>query len=183
MHNPINYINYVNHYHSQLGHINERDTREITKILQQSLQSLKFKECEPCARAKAAKKPLKVTHIQHEPKHPWDGKSRMFLDISTIKRKKKKNQKRFTKIYINKPHWRLMVNGRTQLKFTHFYAKKNSMVEPTLQLLHLLEQHDHAVDVVCMDNVGENKLLAEKAHSADWKLPLKFELTARDTPQ
>ena len=76
-----------------------------------------------------------------------------------------------------------MVDERTQLKFSNFYEKKNSMVEPTLQLLHLLAQHDHEVEVVRMDNAGENKLLKDRAHSADWKLPLKFEISAKDTPQ
>ena len=57
------------------------------------------------------------------------------------------------------------------------------MVEPTLKLLHLLAQHDHEVEVVRMDNAGENQLLKDRAHSADWKLPLKFEISAKDTPQ
>ena len=108
----------VNFYHAQLGHINERDTREIAKILQQPLQNLKFTACEACARAKAAKKPLKVIQVKHKPKHQWDGKSRMFLDISTLKRQLSK--KKHIKLPINKPNWRLMVDERTQLKFSHF---------------------------------------------------------------
>ena len=34
-----------------------------------------------------------------------------------------------------------------------------------------------------MDNAGENKLLEQRSGSADWKLGLKYEFTARDTPQ
>ena len=171
----------VNFYHAQLGHINERDTRDIAKILQQPLQNLKFTDCEACARAKAAKKPLKVIQVKHKPKHQWGGKSRMFLDISTLKRQLRK--KKHIKLPINKPNWRLMVDERTQLKFSHFCKTKNAMVEPTLKLLHLLEQQGFAVEVIRMDNAGENTLLKERAHSADWKLSLLFELTARDTPQ
>ena len=34
-----------------------------------------------------------------------------------------------------------------------------------------------------MDNAGENKLLQQKLASKDWKLSIKVEYTARDTPQ
>ena len=32
------------------------------------------------------------------------------------------------------------------------------------------------------DNAGENKKLEKRCGSADWKLDVKFEYTARDTP-
>jgi hypothetical protein len=34
-----------------------------------------------------------------------------------------------------------------------------------------------------MDNGGENLKLEKRANSADWKLGIEFEKTARDTPQ
>jgi hypothetical protein len=34
-----------------------------------------------------------------------------------------------------------------------------------------------------LDNAGENKLLQQRSQSADWKLNIKFEFTARDFPQ
>jgi hypothetical protein len=34
-----------------------------------------------------------------------------------------------------------------------------------------------------MDNAGENKLLADRIQSKDWKLPIIVEWTARDTPK
>jgi hypothetical protein len=34
-----------------------------------------------------------------------------------------------------------------------------------------------------MDNAGENKLLKTRCESKDWKFNIKFEYTARDTPQ
>jgi hypothetical protein len=33
------------------------------------------------------------------------------------------------------------------------------------------------------DNAGENKKLERRLHSADWKLPVKMEYTAANTPQ
>ena len=76
-----------------------------------------------------------------------------------------------------------MVDERTQLKFSHFHRTKQNMVEPTLKLLNLLGENNHKVDVLRMDNAGENKHLAKRAQSAQWKLPIKFEFTARDTPE
>jgi hypothetical protein len=34
-----------------------------------------------------------------------------------------------------------------------------------------------------MDGAGENKMLQARSDSSDWKLNIKFEITARDTPQ
>ena len=34
-----------------------------------------------------------------------------------------------------------------------------------------------------MDNAGENKKLASRLQRAAWKIPVKIEYTARDTPQ
>lgn len=109
----------VNFYLAQLYHINERDTREIAKVLDQPLNNLKFKKCEPCAKAKASRKSPKVTKVIHKPKQPWDGKSRVFLDISTLQRQNK-NKSTSKKGRMNKPHWRILVDERTQMKFSHF---------------------------------------------------------------
>ena len=57
------------------------------------------------------------------------------------------------------------------------------MIEPTLKLFHQLEAHNLKIDNVRMDNAGENTKLAKRAHSSDWKMKIKFELTARNTPQ
>ena len=39
------------------------------------------------------------------------------------------------------------------------------------------------VKVISCDNAGENTKLEERLGSADWKLCVEFEYTARDTPQ
>ena len=57
------------------------------------------------------------------------------------------------------------------------------MIEPTLNFFHQLETHNLKIDNVHMENVGENTKLAKRAHSSDWKMKIKFELTARNTPQ
>ena len=57
------------------------------------------------------------------------------------------------------------------------------MIEPTLKLFHQLEAHNLKIDNVHMDNAGENTKPDKRAHSSDWKMKIKFELTARNTPQ
>eukprot|EP00957_Ditylum_brightwellii_P176303 13424614-Ditylum_brightwellii.AAC.1 len=39
------------------------------------------------------------------------------------------------------------------------------------------------VKIIRCNNTGENKLLEKRSNSADWKLNINFEYTARDTPQ
>jgi hypothetical protein len=45
------------------------------------------------------------------------------------------------------------------------------------------EQNGHKINVVQMDNGGENLKLEKQTQSNDWKLGIMFEKTARDTPQ
>jgi hypothetical protein len=57
---------------------------------------------------------------------------RMFLDISTVKDKKGEPK-------ITKNNWRIMVDDITNLKISHFYAKKDGMWEPTCELIKKLK--------------------------------------------
>ena len=57
------------------------------------------------------------------------------------------------------------------------------MVEPTIEKLHQLKQRGIGPYYMRMDNAGENISLQKIAESADWKLGLQCEYTARDTPQ
>jgi hypothetical protein len=43
--------------------------------------------------------------------------------------------------------------------------------------------HGHPVLIMRQDNAGENKKLEQQLHSADWKLQVKMEYRAADTPQ
>jgi hypothetical protein len=77
----------------------------------------------------------------------------------------------------------MMVDERTELKFSDFFVTKNGMVEPTCEQLHRWKQSGHGVKYIRMDNAGENKLLQQRTESKDWKLDITYEYTARDTPQ
>jgi hypothetical protein len=76
-----------------------------------------------------------------------------------------------------------MVDERTNLKFSNFFKTKNGMVEPTCEQFNRWNLANHPVKCVRLDNAGENKLLKARCQSADWKLNIEFEFTARDTPQ
>ena len=76
-----------------------------------------------------------------------------------------------------------MVKAATNFKISDFFTSKNKMVEPTVEKMHKLKGLKILPGSVWMDNGGENKLLKQRAESKDWKLGLKYEYTARSTPQ
>jgi hypothetical protein len=49
----------------------------------------------------------------------------LFLDITIIKKPEGEKES------IYKPNWRIVVDERTQMKFSHFFVSKNGMAEPT----------------------------------------------------
>jgi hypothetical protein len=73
----------------------------------------------------------------------------------------------------------MIVVEQSTLKVSHFYPKKNEMVEPTYEMLHKWKPNGNAVKYLRMDNAGENKSLQQRAASNDWKLNLTCEFTAR----
>jgi hypothetical protein len=75
------------------------------------------------------------------------------------------------------------VDKATNLKLVYFYEHKNDMVEPLCELINKWKQHNKIVKFVRMDNAGENNAFMKCCQSAAWKHNIKFEMTARDTPQ
>jgi hypothetical protein len=57
------------------------------------------------------------------------------------------------------------------------------MIEPTCAQLDRWKTSGHGVKSIRMDNAGENIALHDRSDSSDWKLGIKFEYTARNTPQ
>jgi hypothetical protein len=112
--------------HDILGHINEKAVRKTVLALGWELTRGTLGVCEPCTEAKAKQKNL--------PRHPelppsTKDKNRIYLDIATTKKTKKG-----PKMY--KGNWQIMVDERTQLKFSDFFDTKNGMVEETCEQLH-----------------------------------------------
>ena len=159
--------------HELLGHMCESATRKAAKALGWDITRGAMDVCVPCTVAKAKQKNISV---QRDETPAPDGKARVYLDISSIQ--KPDDIKTMTK-----RHCRIMVDEKTQLKFVDFFETKDGMVEPTCEKLKSWAQAGRKVDVIRMDNGGENLLLERRALSKDWQLGIQFEKTARDTPQ
>ena len=134
-----------------------------------------MKPCENCAIAKAKQKNV-VQESLHVPTAASE--RRIFLDLARVRKKDEETDKELVK-----PFWRIVVDERTNLKFTEFFATKDGMVEPTCEQIYRWNQANLPVKTVRWDDGGENFRLKARANSVDWKLNLDFEFTPRNTPQ
>ena len=127
----------------------------------------------PCVEAKAKQKnlPKGAKHKKHKKPN-----GQVFLDIATMKAKEGVPQ-------APRPHWRIIVNKKTFLKFLHFYEKKNDMVEPTCKMFSCWKQARRPVEYLQMDNTGKNKELVKRMTSTDWQLNIKPAFTVAKTLQ
>ena len=159
-------------FHAMLGHAGEQACRESAKELEIHITRGSLEPCEACLTAKAKKE--SVNYRQHQ--RSMIPNERIYLDLSRLI-KAGSNA-------IYKPNWRLIVDERTGMKFTEFFTNKSSMVEPTCELLHNWKEQGKPVKFIRCDNAGENKKLEGRLKSNDWRMGnIKFEYTARDTPQ
>ena len=165
----------VEQAHRQLCHMDEAVVRSVAKHFKWNLSPGPLCKCEACAIGKARQKNIPVNHDTVAAKKD---KGRYFLDIGSVKPSKSGKQQAATK-----PHMRLMVHETSGLKIASFHKAKNGMVEPTCEQINKWKGMGIPVTKIRLDNAGENKLLEKRSQSADWKLNLEFEFTARDTPQ
>ena len=160
--------------HARLGHIGEDAVRKIAGHIGWHITRGKLTACEACAVGKARQRNL-GNHLSDLPTVVCD-RRRVHLDISSIKK-----PENVSRVY--KPHMRIIVVENMQLKFVHFFETKDGMVEPTCELFSRWKRAGYGVDIVRLDNAGENLALQSRSNSATWQLGIEFEFTARDTPQ
>ena len=153
--------------------MNEDRTRLTAKTLGWSIKPGNFEVCVAGAKAKAKQinVPKITRHIKGSKEEPH-----VFLDLCTVKNKS-------GQVELTKTNWRIMVDECTEMKFSDFFVKKSDMVEPTCQQLQKWKQAGLGAKFIRLDNAGENKKLQQRAESADWKLDINVEFTARNTPQ
>ncbi len=164
----------IDQAHAKLGHMDERTTREAAKARGWEIIPGSMKKCASCAAGKARQK--NVNKIPPEEPSP-EGEVRAYLDLAHVKSHQGIR-------LIGAKNWRIIViDPVVQLKFSHFYAAKSDMVEPTCELLNMWRQNKVEVTHLRMDDGGENISLAKRLKSSDWKLPIKIEFTAARTPQ
>ena len=161
--------------HQKLGHMGKDATIQIAEYLGYTVQVEEDQApCEHCAVAKAKQK--NVPKITSRPA-PNSNAEMMYLDLCSIKQRKQGPKVNALK------NWRMMVDGRTGLKFSAFFTTKSGMVEPTLEQWGKWKNAGIPVQTVRMDNAGENKTLEQLANSGTWQLGIKFEYTAQQNPQ
>jgi Reverse transcriptase (RNA-dependent DNA polymerase) len=160
--------------HEKLGHISFQATAQTANQLGWELTKSDA-TCEACAIGKARQKniivkPKKATNFENS--------GRIHLDISSIINTEYAEFERTPK-----PYWRIIVDERTQLKFSDFHTTKSGMVEPTCELIQSWKNSGKSIKYIRCDDGGENKALEKRLKSSDWKINIKFEYTGRDTPQ
>jgi len=155
--------------HAKLGHISINETKRISKSFGWRLTGDEEK-CEACAIGKAQQKG--VTKSSSHQSASKNGE-RMFLDLSSVKNTEFPEVDR-----VPKPYWCIIVDERTQMKFSSFYSTKNEMVEPTCEFFNMLKNENKIVKYLRCDNGGENLLLKKRLNSVDWKLNVELEFTS-----
>jgi hypothetical protein len=136
--------------HDMLGHINEKAVRKTVIALGWELTRRTLGVCEPCTEAKA-----KLKNLPQHPEAPLSTKDekRIYLDITTIKKTKKG-----PKVY--KGNWRIIVDERTQLKFSNFFDTKNGMVKDTCEQLHRWKESGCGTEIIPLDKCRRKQTIA-----------------------
>ena len=76
------------------------------------------------------------------------------------------------------------MDKRTGMKFTGFYDRKSSILDKICERLVQLEtMAGKPVQFLRQNNAGENKKLAARLKSLDWKRETLMKYTAKATPQ
>jgi hypothetical protein len=83
-----------------------------------------------------------------------------------------------------KKTWCIVVIDPHQYKESYMFATKGTMVKAVASRLDTMKETGKHPAYLQMDMTGENKMLATRLASADWKLnDTMVEFTSRDTPQ
>jgi hypothetical protein len=155
--------------HQRLAHLGEDQLRKTCATLGFELTKGSLPPCIDCAVSKAWQKNIKNTGGTTSDE---DEAGKYYFDMASIKN----DNARLS-------NWAMLVHGKTGLKFSNFDAAQNDMVEPMLERFSKWKQSGILVNVVCLDNAGENIWLKNRAASVDWKLSIEFEFMAQNTPQ
>ena len=75
------------------------------------------------------------------------------------------------------------MDEKTRCKHTEFFKTKKEIEEASCVLFKKWESRGIKVTHVRLDGAGENRVLQQRSDSVDWQLGIKFEYTARSTPQ
>jgi hypothetical protein len=130
--------------HDRLGHPHEDITRKMAKELGWTLSRGSLKPCDGCTAGKAKQKnvPKESDHVVvTEP-----NEARVCMYIATIKKPEGESGS------VYKPNWRIVVDERTQMKFSDFFVSKSGMAVPTCELFQHWKDVEREVRYLRMDN-------------------------------
>ena len=162
--------------HSLFGHGNEDSNRKTAKALDIELTRRTLPSCASCAAAKAQQKAI-VKNVECEPSKVNNG--RIHTDDCTLHRKNDKGGR----VWVSNGVWNVKVDERTGMKFWSFHQTKDGIAEPSLEKFNKWKQNGVSVLCIRWNGAGENKKMKAQSESADWKMNMTWELTARNTPQ
>jgi hypothetical protein len=155
------------------GHCDEEASRVIAKQLGWHITKGTMLPCESCARGKAKHKIVAMKEL--EAVKATKPNEQIYAGMSSVK-----EVDGCKATYQNM--W-LMVDQFTDYKMVGHYKTKVEMVEQNCEEFYKWKQMGKEVQFLQMDNAGENRKLAQRLQSTDWKLCPTIEYTARETPQ
>ena len=162
--------------HEVLGHGDQEKTKATAVALGWTIHRGGWCRCEHCAKAKAKRKNI-PKNVPHDGAKKPGG--RIFTDITSIRRPKHGSDT----LFVSKPHMRILVDEATNIRFIRWFETKDGMVDPTCATLHQWKTKGMETLFIRCDGAGENNSLERTLHSSQWKMPIEFEYTARNTPQ
>jgi len=155
--NPKAVIN-IDAAHAMFGHYDEPSTRQCAYARGYGISRGTLKPCGYCDMAKARQREVPKISGGVPATKPNE---RMGLDITSVK---VPNDIMAT---VTEPHWRIIVDELTGMKFSNFYKTKNQMVEQTAERFYSWKANGIPVKHLRMDNAGENKALQARVNSVD----------------
>ena len=156
-----------------LGHCNRRAIIEVAEALKWVITGVENKPCMHCTTVKGKRKALNRTGNPKRRK----SNGRIGIDISTIKSSKNSD------IIVSKPNWIMVIDERSGLQLSSFHKNKDDIVPYLADKFSMFTYDGSPVLKVRCDNAGENKSTEREVNSRKWRLNIKFEYTARNTPQ
>jgi len=158
--------------HKVLGHAGNEATVATAKALGWKLTGTSH-PCSSCGMAKAKQKAVPKTSNHVKAEQPGE---RIFIDLSKIKKPEELKS-------MGKQNWYMIVDEKSNLKFSSFHQTKNEIANYTCIMLNKWKDSGIVTKYCRCDNAGENKTLEKTANGSKWRFNIQFEYTARATPQ
>jgi hypothetical protein len=162
--------------HDLLGHGDQEKTKATAVALGWTICRGGWCRCVHCAKAKAKHKNIPKDTDHDKAQKPG---GRIFTDITSVRKPKKEPKT----LFVSKRHMRILVDETTGTRFVRWFETKNGMVDHKCATLHQWSTKGMKTLFIRCDGAGENHSLEETLHSSQWKMPIEFEYTARNTPQ